>query len=105
MMDRFPPLLTNATLGGTWFTQMGEAAVAHNVSVQLCMAYSRHVLASLASPSITQVRGMSHSPACHALLLISSRARTRLTFDLGAGCSPRPRTHAGARLGRLPRGE
>lgn len=61
MMDRFPPLLTNATLGGTWFTQMGEAAVAHNVSVQLCMAYSRHVLASLASPSITQVRGMSLS--------------------------------------------
>ena len=55
--ERFPPLLTNATLGTAWMRQMGAAAVAQNVSIQLCMAYSRHVLASVESPSFSQVRG------------------------------------------------
>ena len=55
--ERFPPLTTNATLGRDWMRQMGAAAGAQNVSIQLCMAYSRHVLQSVESDSMTQVRG------------------------------------------------
>ena len=55
--DHFAPLLHNASLGESWFRQMGDAAKRNGVSIQLCMAYSRHVMQSVVSPSFTQVRG------------------------------------------------
>ena len=55
--DHFPSLLTSATLGRDWFVQMSAAAARQNISIQRCMAYSRHVLQSVESGSITQVRG------------------------------------------------
>jgi hypothetical protein len=55
--ERFPPLLRNATLGRQWMVQMGRAARKQGISIQLCMAHSRHVLQSVEMPSVTQVRG------------------------------------------------
>jgi hypothetical protein len=49
-------LLTNATLGRQWLTQLGSGAAAAGVSVQLCMAYPRHALQSLEMPTATQIR-------------------------------------------------
>ena len=54
--DRFPPLLRSATLGRQWLTQMGDAAGKQGVSLQYCMAYCRHVMQSLESLAVTQVR-------------------------------------------------
>lgn len=49
-------LLSNVTLAGQWLRQMGEGASNAGVSIQLCMAYPRHALASLEMPTATQIR-------------------------------------------------
>jgi len=49
-------LLTNVTLAGAWLRQMGEGAESAGVSMQLCMAYPRHTLASIQMPTATQIR-------------------------------------------------
>eukprot|EP00966_Prymnesium_polylepis_P104480 2419785-Prymnesium_polylepis.1 len=54
--DRFGPLLQDAALGSRWLAQMGAAAARCGVSIQYCMSYCRHVLASVESAAVTQVR-------------------------------------------------
>ena len=49
-------LLTNLTLGRQWILQMAGGAQAAGVTMQLCMAYPRHLLQSVEAPAITQVR-------------------------------------------------
>jgi hypothetical protein len=49
-------LLTNVTLGRQWLVDMGAGAEAAGVSMQLCMAYPRHALATLEMPTATQIR-------------------------------------------------
>ena len=56
-------LTRSATLGDTWLDQIGSAADAHGLSVQFCMAYPRHVLASAGLPAVTQARGGACAPA------------------------------------------
>ena len=55
-------LTRSATLGDTWLGQIGSAADAHGLSVQFCMAYPRHVLASAGLPAVTQARGGARAP-------------------------------------------
>lgn len=52
----YTPLMTNITLGKTWLKQMGNAALAHNITLQYCMSLSRHVLQSLEIDAVTQIR-------------------------------------------------
>ena len=49
-------LLTNLTLGRQWILQMASGAQAAGLTMQLCMAYPRHLLQSVEAPAITQVR-------------------------------------------------
>ncbi len=52
----FTPLMTNITLGRTWLKQMGNAALAYNITIQYCMSLSRHALQSLEIDAVTQIR-------------------------------------------------
>ena len=57
-------LLTNLTLGRQWLLQMGAGAQQAGVSMQLCMAYPRHLLQSVEIAAVTQVRASDdHVPA------------------------------------------
>jgi hypothetical protein len=59
-------LLKNVTLGRQWLLQMGAGAEAAGVTIQLCMAYPRHALASLEMPTATQIRASDdHVPGPH----------------------------------------
>ena len=59
-------LLTNVTLGRQWLLQMGAGAEVAGVTIQLCMAYPRHALASLEMPTATQIRASDdHVPGAH----------------------------------------
>lgn len=49
-------LLTNLTLGRQWILQMAAGAQAAGLTMQLCMAYPRHLLQSVEAQAITQVR-------------------------------------------------
>jgi len=54
--DTFPPLTQSATLGATWLRQMATAAAANGIAIQYCMSHSRHILASVELPAVTQAR-------------------------------------------------
>jgi len=54
--DNFAPLTQSATLGTQWLTQMGAAAEAAQLAIQYCMSHSRHILASVEIPAVTQAR-------------------------------------------------
>ena len=49
-------LLTNLTLGRQWILQMAAGAQSAGVTMQLCMAYPRHLLQSVEAPAVTQIR-------------------------------------------------
>lgn len=49
--------MRSATLGRQWLMQMDRGVHTHNLGLQLCMAWPRHVLQSLEMPSVTQGRG------------------------------------------------
>jgi hypothetical protein len=46
----------NAIFAHRWMLAMDEAAVASNMSIQLCMQYSRHVLQTLEMRAVTNAR-------------------------------------------------
>lgn len=46
----------SATLGRTWLMQMNEGAVNTNVTIQMCMAYVRHLLQSVEMSEVTNAR-------------------------------------------------
>ena len=81
--ERFPPLLRNATLGRHWLLQMSQAAERHGISIQYCMAFCRHVLQSVESVAVTQVRASGDYRAgnelwaCAALPRIHATKNTR----------------------------
>jgi hypothetical protein len=52
-------LLHSATLGRQWLMQMDRGVHEHNLGLQLCMAWPRHVLQSLEMASVTQGRASS----------------------------------------------
>ena len=54
--ERLPALTRNATLGRTWLLEMGLAADAMGISIQYCMSWCRHILASVEVPAVTQAR-------------------------------------------------
>lgn len=47
---------SDVTLGDTWLTQMASAAAKNKMTIQYCMAESRHILHALQTPVVTQVR-------------------------------------------------
>jgi hypothetical protein len=49
-------LLEDPTLGTRWLAQMGSGALKAGVSIQYCMPYARHLLQSMESAAVTQVR-------------------------------------------------
>ncbi|KAL4219038.1 hypothetical protein ACF0H5_021621 [Mactra antiquata] len=49
-------LHTSLTLGTQWLTQMGQAAQENGLTIQYCMAMSRHALQSIEIPAVTQAR-------------------------------------------------
>ena len=49
-------MLESATLGREWLLQMGEAALANDVSIEYCMALPRHAMQSVEIPAVTQIR-------------------------------------------------
>ena len=49
-------LSSSPTLAREWLLQMGRAAARAGLSIQYCMAYSRHLLQSLEVPAVTQAR-------------------------------------------------
>ena len=52
----FLPLLNDVNLGRRWLIQMGNGAAKYNVTIQYCMALSRHILQSLEIPQVTYAR-------------------------------------------------
>ncbi|XP_012945349.1 uncharacterized protein LOC106013638 [Aplysia californica] len=49
-------LQSDLDLGRRWLEQMGRNAEKFGISIQYCMAYSRHILQSLEIPAVTQAR-------------------------------------------------
>ena len=47
--------VSDVSLGRLWLRQMGQAAENNGLTVQYCMAPSRHALQSLEIPAVTQV--------------------------------------------------
>ena len=43
-------------LGGQWLDQMGSAALKHDLTIQYCMPWTRHILQSLNNSAVTQIR-------------------------------------------------
>lgn len=54
--EKFGPLLEDVNLGRLWLLQMGHAAKVQNITIQYCMALSRHILQSLEIPQVTSAR-------------------------------------------------
>ena len=54
--DHFSPLTQSATLGTQWLAQMAEGASKSGLTIQYCMSYPRHILASVGLRSVTQAR-------------------------------------------------
>lgn len=48
---------TNVSVGRDWLLEMDRAASNHDITIQYCMALSRHLLQSVELPSVTQVGG------------------------------------------------
>ncbi|XP_067662761.1 uncharacterized protein [Haliotis asinina] len=51
-----PSLTYDAYLGETWLNQMGRGAAKNGVTIQYCMANSRHLLQGISIPAVTQAR-------------------------------------------------
>ena len=98
-------LLRSATLGRQWMLQMGRATEAHNLSLQLCMAWPRHVLQSLEMPSVTQGRGspdynvkseqvsgihIHRTRVCMYGMIISLFSRSPILHESRASAAPVP---------------
>ncbi|KAK7102674.1 uncharacterized protein [Littorina saxatilis] len=57
------PLHSDVTLGDTWLTQMASAAAKNKMTIQYCMAGSRHIMHALQTPVVTQARAsMDYHP-------------------------------------------
>lgn len=54
--NRTKQLHEDPTLGHMWMMQMNTAAATHNVTMQLCMTYSRQVLQSVEMAQVTNIR-------------------------------------------------
>eukprot|EP01084_Bolivina_argentea_P143820 252497_1 len=54
--DQIPLLWNSTTFGRDWLMQMGTQAYAHNLSIQYCMDYPRHLMTSVELPAVTQAR-------------------------------------------------
>lgn len=54
--DQLQHLNLNSSAARTWLLQMGEAAARHQLTIQYCMSYPRHVLQSVELPAVTNVR-------------------------------------------------
>jgi len=53
----------SATLGRTWLMEMNEGAVNTNVTIQMCMAYVRHLMQSVEMSEVTNARAsMDYHP-------------------------------------------
>ena len=52
----FPPLTQSATLGTLWLKQMAAGADKVGISIQYCMSFARHLLASIELPAVTTTR-------------------------------------------------
>lgn len=77
-------LLSNVTLAGQWLRQMGEGAANAGVTIQLCMAYPRHALASLEMPTATQIRASDdHVPGWDPLTQWNLGYSSMLTWAVG----------------------
>lgn len=53
---QFTPTLTDVDLGRRWLLQMGIGASKQNITIQYCMALSRHILQSLEITQVTYAR-------------------------------------------------
>ncbi|XP_046561027.1 uncharacterized protein LOC124270048 [Haliotis rubra] len=51
-----PSLTYDAYLGEMWLNQMGRGAAKNGVTIQYCMANSRHLLQGISIPTVTQAR-------------------------------------------------
>ncbi len=51
-----PQLSTDVTFGSRWLSAMGTAAAKHNLTVQYCMSFPRHVMMALTLPAVSQAR-------------------------------------------------
>ena len=49
-------MMTSTSLARKWLMQMGEGAAKHDLTIQYCMPYVRHLLQSLEVSSVTQAR-------------------------------------------------
>ena len=96
--DRFAPLTRNATLGRTWFRQMGRAAEAQRVSIQLCAQPPRpkHIRAA-AAPLRSFPLDSAAAPLL-SLLSLLTRARRHGVLSARAPVHRVARLHAGALL-------
>jgi len=54
--DSVPAVQTDANFGRAWLMQMGQSAYQHDLSIQYCMSYPRHVMTSVELASVTQAR-------------------------------------------------
>ena len=84
--ERLPALTTSATLGRTWLRQMGAGAAEANVSIQYCMSWARHILASVEVAAVTQARGSGDYRAGNQLWARLGRTGL-LLYALGLGAS------------------
>ena len=48
-------LVSDVTLGARWLNQMASGAVTNGMTIQYCMANSRHVMQALENSVVTQV--------------------------------------------------
>ena len=79
-IENIKQLHTDLTLGRRWMLQMGEAAQRYGISLQLCMALPRYLLASLEMPAVSQVSQtcLLLYPKCHCRDLPTEDRRTIL---------------------------
>ena len=49
-------LTQSATLGQQWLNQMATAADKNDLTIQYCMSYPRHIMATIDLPAVTQAR-------------------------------------------------
>ena len=85
--------LSSATLSTQWLHQMGAGATKAGVTVQYCMAYGRHTVASAEIGSVNQIRAsddyatgksLSLSLSLSVCVCVCVRARARACVFLAA---------------------
>ena len=54
--EKMNATLSSATLSTRWLHQMGAGATKSNVTIQYCMAYGRHAVASAEIAAVNQIR-------------------------------------------------